>query len=381
MTSATHYRLTCEEWLAVSQSLKMAELRVLYYLRTLDPFGDRPLDLKVVDIATATGLTKGTVSKALRTLDCKGYIDLELVAVRVRLKSFQPLPVENEVSSRKLESPEKSLDLASASSELSEPAQGNGFADQGAIEQKFPLQNQVSCRKLKSSQKFPTGNLEVPQETFEVSQRLTDPPEPAQGNGFKNSAQASNVPIVLNKLVKQEQLVLYENPPTHPVPIQNKQEEIGTTLETIAAAGIPLNKTIQKTVAIALQKDPATAAARVRNALSAVKEQQDRGNCRNPGGLFITAMQKGFTANEFKGAKKSPPDINTIALAIDRALLMDDRAFALLKLQDLWTEGWKDQLEELCHLRNDWGFCITPNGVSEKEENQHRLPPSQRSPL
>ncbi|MDX2242370.1 MAG: helix-turn-helix domain-containing protein [Leptolyngbyaceae cyanobacterium bins.302] len=104
MTSATHYRLTCEEWLAVSQSLKMAELRVLYYLRTLDPFGDRPLDLKVVDIATATGLTKGTVSKALRTLDCQGYIDLELVAVRVQLKSIKKFPTGFLVSSRKPES-------------------------------------------------------------------------------------------------------------------------------------------------------------------------------------------------------------------------------------------------------------------------------------
>ncbi|MDX2242371.1 MAG: hypothetical protein NW224_16930 [Leptolyngbyaceae cyanobacterium bins.302] len=134
-------------------------------------------------------------------------------------------------------------------------------------------------------------------------------------------------------------------------------------------------------MAIAIQKDPATAAARVRNALSAVKEQQQRGNCRNPGGFFIAAMQKGFTANEFKGVKKQPPDLTTIELAIDRSLLVGDRAFALLKLQDLWTEGWQDQLEELCHLRNDWGFRITPNGVSEKEENQHRLPPSQRSPL
>ncbi|HEY9631007.1 MAG TPA: hypothetical protein V6C84_27260 [Coleofasciculaceae cyanobacterium] len=38
-----HYRLINEEWLKISQDLKLAELRVLYYLRTLDPFGDRQL--------------------------------------------------------------------------------------------------------------------------------------------------------------------------------------------------------------------------------------------------------------------------------------------------------------------------------------------------
>ncbi len=53
---------------------------------------------------------------------------------------------------------------------------------------------------------------------------------------------------------------------------------------------------------------------------------------------------------------------------IDRALIMGDRAFALLKLQDLWTEGWQDELEELCRLRKDWGFQVTADGLVERGE-------------
>jgi len=37
-------------------------------LRTIDPFGGRDLRVKVTDVATATGLQKGTVSKALKVL-------------------------------------------------------------------------------------------------------------------------------------------------------------------------------------------------------------------------------------------------------------------------------------------------------------------------
>ena len=87
---ATFYQLTTEEWLTVSEDLRLAELRVLFYLRTLDPFGDRRLSLKVIDIAEATRLQKGTVSKALKVLACKDYIDLELIEISVRVKKFPP---------------------------------------------------------------------------------------------------------------------------------------------------------------------------------------------------------------------------------------------------------------------------------------------------
>lgn len=112
-----HYRLTNEEWNLISDDLNKAELKVLFHLRTLDPFGDRNLDLKVVDIAESTNLQKGTVSKALKVLSHKEYINLELTAVRVRLNS-----------------------------------------------KKFPTGNQ-----------FPTGNLAAPQETSSHCRKLANP--------------------------------------------------------------------------------------------------------------------------------------------------------------------------------------------------------------
>ena len=86
-SSTLHYRLTCDEWLQATQDLKYSEVRVLYYLRTIDPFGDRELHIKVVDVAKATGLTKGTVSKSLKVLSDKDYIDLEIEEATVTLKS------------------------------------------------------------------------------------------------------------------------------------------------------------------------------------------------------------------------------------------------------------------------------------------------------
>jgi DNA-binding MarR family transcriptional regulator len=65
------YALKPEEWLQVTKELRYAEVRVLYYLRTIDPFGGRDLRVKVTDVATATGLQKGTVSKALKVLSDK----------------------------------------------------------------------------------------------------------------------------------------------------------------------------------------------------------------------------------------------------------------------------------------------------------------------
>ena len=125
--STLFYPLTCDEWLRVSQNLKFAEIRVLYYLRALDPFGDRQLDLKVVEVAAATGLTKGTVSKSLKALACKEFIDLELVTVRVRLRSTVKLPVGNEVSWRKLDGSGGNSDVLQETSEFcGKPANPTG---------------------------------------------------------------------------------------------------------------------------------------------------------------------------------------------------------------------------------------------------------------
>ena len=81
------YPLQNDEWLKAWSELKPAEVQVLYYLRTLDPFGDKEIELGVSALALRLGLAKSTVSKALKALDEKGWINLELIKVKVKLHS------------------------------------------------------------------------------------------------------------------------------------------------------------------------------------------------------------------------------------------------------------------------------------------------------
>lgn len=102
---ARHYRVTNDEWLLAWEQLRPAEIKVLYYLRTLDPWGDRNLEIGVTDIAKVLKCNKGTVSRALRTLDRGGWITLEISTATVRLHtksnaSNQVLSTDNGVAAR-----------------------------------------------------------------------------------------------------------------------------------------------------------------------------------------------------------------------------------------------------------------------------------------
>ncbi len=81
------YALQNDEWLLAWSELKPAEVQVLYYLRTLDPFGDKEIELGVTQLGKLLRLAKSTVSKALKALSQLGWIDLELIKVKVKLRS------------------------------------------------------------------------------------------------------------------------------------------------------------------------------------------------------------------------------------------------------------------------------------------------------
>ena len=73
------YQLEPDEWLVVCKELKPAELKVLYRLRTLDPFGQHPIKFRIIDLAKDLDINKGTVSRAVQRLAELGYINLEIV--------------------------------------------------------------------------------------------------------------------------------------------------------------------------------------------------------------------------------------------------------------------------------------------------------------
>lgn len=81
-----HLRLTYEDWKEIFKQLTRAEIGVFYAIRTLDPFGDRPLDLDCKSLGEELDLHRTTVSDALKSLSEKNFIDLEITKARVKPK-------------------------------------------------------------------------------------------------------------------------------------------------------------------------------------------------------------------------------------------------------------------------------------------------------
>ncbi len=84
------YPLRCEEWAEISGNLTLSELRVLYWLRTKDPYSNG-ININCAAIARDLSQTKPisrqTVSRAMKTLDRKDYIDLEIISANVKIRS------------------------------------------------------------------------------------------------------------------------------------------------------------------------------------------------------------------------------------------------------------------------------------------------------
>jgi hypothetical protein len=83
------YPLQHQEWLRACQELKPSERDVLYYLRTVDPY-DNGIKINCAEVARQLStenktVHRQTVSRALKALDRKGFIDLELIQVDVKV--------------------------------------------------------------------------------------------------------------------------------------------------------------------------------------------------------------------------------------------------------------------------------------------------------
>lgn len=84
------YPLQHQEWLRACRELTPAELKVLYYIRTADPYSNG-VRLTAAAIArdlsceNQTPVSRQTVSRAIKNLDKLGYIDMEPLEFNVKL--------------------------------------------------------------------------------------------------------------------------------------------------------------------------------------------------------------------------------------------------------------------------------------------------------
>ncbi|MGB5636628.1 MAG: MarR family transcriptional regulator [Waterburya sp.] len=83
------YPLKSEEWVETVKQLTHSELKVLYYVRSLDPY-NQGISLTPIQIAKDLSTEKSkmhrsTVGRALKSLDSKGFIQMELLQVQIKV--------------------------------------------------------------------------------------------------------------------------------------------------------------------------------------------------------------------------------------------------------------------------------------------------------
>ena len=85
--SQMFFRLTHHDWVECFTKLSRAELGVLFYLRTLNPFGDRRLKINFQAIGEVLDIHRTSVSRALKKLEREDFIELEIATAQVKLKN------------------------------------------------------------------------------------------------------------------------------------------------------------------------------------------------------------------------------------------------------------------------------------------------------
>jgi len=147
------YPLKSEEWVETVKQLTHSELKILYYIRSLDPY-NRGISLTPVQIAKDLSTEKSkmhrsTVGRALKSLDSKGFIQMELLQVQIKVnpKGFlsqveiedvavtqQSCEQTTQVVTPQLNVPEDNLECSQAT----ESAPTQQSKAETKIEQEFP---------------------------------------------------------------------------------------------------------------------------------------------------------------------------------------------------------------------------------------------------
>ncbi|MDX2215255.1 MAG: hypothetical protein SFY66_18470 [Oculatellaceae cyanobacterium bins.114] len=297
-------------------NLHASEWRLWSFLVTLEPFGDRYAEMPdLIIILSECQISKATFYRALAKFEEHGLFDTQPLKIAFR-----------NLRGRGIVSPMRQPDSCMRNSDS-------------------PVRMPNSPTRLSSEENFS---------------------DPFQGNG---SSKSSNVPIT-DQTFKTKQIgASTADEDKQGLDLVHPQDPL---LEKISAAGLNPNKTIQQAIAT-LQRHhkPSEVSHAVDNALSALQEQQQKGTVRNPGGFFVAAIKRNFTANEAKRNARdkhttnpfraSPPqafDEIAISQQIDTYLIDGHKDWAIAKLKQLY-ESQPDQTRELLSIRRDWKIKLT----------------------
>ncbi len=80
------YPLQHSEWVKICKSLTKSQISILYYLRSLDPYGNG-IRIRATKIAEDLGISKRAVNAAIAVLEEKGYINLEDIEYSVKVSA------------------------------------------------------------------------------------------------------------------------------------------------------------------------------------------------------------------------------------------------------------------------------------------------------
>ncbi|MBD0268558.1 MAG: hypothetical protein ICV77_09720 [Cyanobacteria bacterium Co-bin8] len=122
------YKLTHDEAISMVTTLRYSELKLLLYLKTLNPFGDNEIEINFTVVGEVLGIDPRTVSRSLIVLAEKGLVgDIEVTTVRVTIHPYRctsgsgdPVPGSGD--------PE-SIAGALASSDLQNPSDYSDYSD------------------------------------------------------------------------------------------------------------------------------------------------------------------------------------------------------------------------------------------------------------
>ncbi|AFY51339.1 hypothetical protein Nos7524_5649 (plasmid) [Nostoc sp. PCC 7524] len=145
------YPLQNSEWVKICKSLTKSQISILYYVRSLDPYGNG-MKIRASKIAEDLGITKRAVNAAIAVLEEKGYINLEDIDYSVKVSAGGCLCLE------KLGAEETSEPIFDCDTTPTVTQVGTEFPTQ---EQNFPLEKKNSHLGTEfpdREQNFPTEN-------------------------------------------------------------------------------------------------------------------------------------------------------------------------------------------------------------------------------